>query len=66
MVRNKERLIKAAYTYSQELGKEVETLANAGASPERIRQLSQLANEEFGEDAGLVYDTVLFVLYPPN
>lgn len=63
---NIERLIRAAYTHSEELGREVEALANAGASPERLMRLRTLVNEEFGQDAGLVYDAVLSVLCPPN
>ncbi|HEV2424363.1 MAG TPA: hypothetical protein VGZ29_06010 [Terriglobia bacterium] len=65
-MRNKERLIRAAYTHSDELGKEVEALAASGPTPERLGRLRRLVNEQFGNDAELVYGTVLSVLYPPN
>ena len=64
MLTNKERLIKAFYTYSEELGKEVEALIDQGSDPERLKKLRQLVSREFGKQAGLAYGTIVAVLSP--
>jgi hypothetical protein len=65
--RHKHKLIKAAYAYSEELGKEVEALVKGKgqsrqSGPDRLKRLRKLLKREFGKDAGLVYETVLSVL----
>jgi hypothetical protein len=62
LLTNRQRLIKAAYAYSDELGQEVEALANDSADPERLKRLRKLVNREFGKQAGLVYETIVSVL----
>lgn len=65
MPTNRQRLIKAAYTYSEELGQEVEALANEGADPARLKRLRKLVNREFGKQARLIYEAIVSVFCSP-
>lgn len=62
MARNKNKLIKAAYAYSEKLGKEVEAVSKGKANPENLKKLRKLLKREFGKDAALVYETIVSVL----
>jgi len=63
---NKARVINAAYKYSEELGKEVEALANNPTDRERLERVRELVNRQFGKEAGLVYETVVAALGVPG
>jgi hypothetical protein len=63
---NKERLIKAAYAHSEEFGKEVEALAQSSADPRRLKRFKKIVKREFGEEASLVYETIVSVLFPSS
>ena len=66
LLKNTEGLIKAAYTVSDALGKEVEEIANEGPNPERLKRLRKFVNESFGEHAELVYEAIVRGLSPPE
>ena len=66
MLTNKARLIKAAFAHSEEFGEEVEALAQGSADPRTLRRLRINVKREFGEDADLVYETIVPVLFPSD
>ena len=66
-IENKKRVIEAAYKVSNELGKEVEAIAERGANPGSMERLRALVEREFGNHrAALIYETLLAALLPPG
>jgi len=63
VLNNKETLIRACYTYSQELGKEVTALANGGAGSAGLERLREIVYREFADhEAELAYETIVAAL----
>jgi hypothetical protein len=61
-----ERLIKAFYTHSEELGREVEALAKNPRDSEKRERVLKLVNRDFGKHAALVYETITAVVDRPG